>query len=557
VPPSFYFDLCRKAFTRMKKSPLHYLLALGFLLLPISYYPFSGDSESSGKWGVLYILTALLLAITLGSWGKPTKIPRSKTLFGFLGLFATCYLFSILVNLPGAYENQILDWTCFVTVAMLSYAIFSREKDTLILIGKMTNLATGVVLGYAAIKAFQNQLPYSSLYLKTLSAEFLAISLLFQTSGLHRKIASAKKLPKIISLAVPLSFLVITAAYLASLKCSPISLALLGALTPLTFAIWKPRTKWIPITVAAVSLVAFAPPSPLLTGNQLTRWKNTVTMIQSHLLLGVGPGNYEFEYIPFSHSQGQDLELTEHTVVKSPRNGYLQAAAQGGILLLLTVMSALFWIGRFLWMGFHKGQKSKEQPVFAFISSVYVFLVIDAFFGFPMENAFLIYVIAVLGGLAATTGKPVSFTVETPFKWALFAPLLLGITYFGFLFHYTKTIELWNMDSYPKVSFACEHFPSNWKVCLRKSELEIASQNYKEAAKTSQSLLDKNPLNFPALQLGSIASANQGNYEESCRLLKSYDTIFELHSSVHAMVVNNCRSGRTIGRVREQPQAKP
>ena len=70
---------------------------------------------------------------------------------------------------------------------------------------------------------------------------------------------------------------------------------------------------------------------------RLTRWRNTLYMIAENPF-GVGPGNYEYGYIPYQNSFSQDLESTESMVVRSPHNGFLEAAAENGWACLLILI---------------------------------------------------------------------------------------------------------------------------------------------------------------------------------------------------------------------------
>ena len=76
---------------------------------------------------------------------------------------------------------------------------------------------------------------------------------------------------------------------------------------------------------------------------RLIRWRNTLELIQGHPL-GIGPGNYEFGYLPYRNAYKKDMGALERLIVRSPHNGYLELTAELGIgsfVLFLILMGLL------------------------------------------------------------------------------------------------------------------------------------------------------------------------------------------------------------------------
>jgi O-antigen ligase len=120
---------------------------------------------------------------------------------------------------------------------------------------------------------------------------------------------------------------------------------------------------------------------------RLIRWTNTLAMIKDHPM-GVGPGNFEFGYLPYANAVTEDYEFTEDVLPRSPHNAYLELIVEAGIPAALTIFSVLI----FLLIRLFKKPVSLERN---FYISIFSFFIIDAFFAFPLETAYPFYFAAV------------------------------------------------------------------------------------------------------------------------------------------------------------------
>jgi O-antigen ligase len=139
----------------------------------------------------------------------------------------------------------------------------------------------------------------------------------------------------------------------ATLVCSGSRGALLGAVVAAgTLAALTPR-RGVRVAIAAgVAVIAvgvFALPatrarvtgaSPLATQTATGRellWRETASLIAAHPLLGVGPSAY-VDAIPAYHDRHYELEIGPANPPDSPHDWILQAAAAGGIGLVLLAL---------------------------------------------------------------------------------------------------------------------------------------------------------------------------------------------------------------------------
>ncbi|MCB1196722.1 O-antigen ligase family protein, partial [bacterium] len=81
---------------------------------------------------------------------------------------------------------------------------------------------------------------------------------------------------------------------------------------------------------------------------RLTAWKNTLYMIKSNPLFGVGIGNWQFHYPLYARKGAVDKDFNEERQAKRAHNDYLQITAElgfPGIVLFLWFMGNIVYIG--------------------------------------------------------------------------------------------------------------------------------------------------------------------------------------------------------------------
>lgn len=557
-------------------------LVLGLVLLqPLVLHPQFVDPFTPLKWLILYILALVsgvsLLLIPPGKFRFPILSPWTRfSLFGVgLGVFG-----SMLANPGGNYEQHILDWASF---ALLLGACFQQSVSNP---GKSFSaefrwpmwIATLCVVCFGFTQFFgielmdglvKNAFPSSVFGYQNVTAEFIGILLvLFYLSD---RPDSKKYQSKIYWIQFSL---IISGQIYLFLLASRSALIATGVACFFGRAIRVREGKWAPsLWLACLPLLSLAfvekgwvPESardlwssmfaqgslPVLSqapavslaqikrGNveiRKIRWANTVGMIRENPW-GVGPGGYEFGYVPYHARVSRDPESNETMVVRSPHNAYLEWLAEAG-----------WGAGGFLWVALAAGiarfftlfrAKSVLSHLHPEMLGLVIYFLLDAFFSFPLENPSPFLVAAAALGWHRGQGRHVQGS-----RWSVAlskggSAVLLGVVLvLGFNYFISEIAET-HPDSLEWLTVGCERFPSNWRVCLAKSQLEMRTKNWAAAESTVRKVLVAQPYHFTALRIASMAQFELGKTREACSLLIKYDELFQGESSAHAERVQMC-----------------
>ena len=76
---------------------------------------------------------------------------------------------------------------------------------------------------------------------------------------------------------------------------------------------------------------------------RLNRWMNSIAMIRDRPF-GIGPGKFEFEYIPYRAAWREDPESNERVIVRSPHNEVIRLGVEYGLPLLIFLVFSLLAI---------------------------------------------------------------------------------------------------------------------------------------------------------------------------------------------------------------------
>jgi O-antigen ligase len=549
------------------------VLCIGAVIIPISYCTVLPDQYIFPKWFSVYIVTLCGIAAVLIS--RTYYFPAMERKFAGLAVgLAACFIFSILINWPGAYEKHILDWLCFFMLVTISTSTFHGKQERINRFIAFYLFAAALIcihgflqlLGIEVIPNLaRNDFPSSFFGFQNMTAEFIGLAVILQVYSLF---LSLKRRVNNFLLIFQFLFLSAQLLFLGKLLCRGVSVATLVASIMMLFLPWqKFWERLIPLVVIGyMSLVlagtAFSGnksgemfvPKPLRLDDQsvvlkegntrlrLIRWKNTLSLIWRNKF-GIGPGNFEFGYVPYHASFAKDYESTEGSVVRSPHNGYLELAAENGILSLLLMLGLMCYMFWRLVYGYICNPN--QRTVVPLLAAVFVYWAIDAFFAFPLEIALPFYVIAVFLGYGLTVMSSQTCRRVHVYGWklgyALSAIAIAGLagaalTSTFFESHYPR--------DYWKISFACEIFPSNWRACARRAEAELEMNKNSWAENTTFAMLARQENNYVALQLLSIAFLKQGRFPEACEALKKYDVLFDNASSLHQNYLTNCQNLR-------------
>ena len=452
------------------------------------------------------------------------------------------YGLSIVANLPVSIENQILDWGCFFLLFKLALST-TRPKIVFRWIFLLNALATVIFIIQGGHQLFKNGVNgyihenlMTSFGHQNMAAEFIGISIIIQLIGLQE----LRKIKKLTLKVSQLLLLFLSIAYLLGLSSRSAWVSLLAAvfilLMQLRFRVF--RLLVLILSIFSILILFFI--TTRYSSNdlkqikkqnieiRLIRWANTLRLIHDHPI-GIGPGNFEFGYVPYDRAKAIDPESHEDSVVRSPHNGFLELAAENGWLSLVALVLLIFYLSVSVFK-----RERREVRFFGFFA-ILVFVLTDAFFAFPMETAYPFYVLAVFLGLGLR-GKNYVNQSKIPFL------LLVGLTcILVTLFVYSKVVEAIE-ERNQMMAWSCKLFPSNWRNCATQIEFYLAEKKFEVAEELSRDLLRKNQNNFVILQLHGISILNQNRHEEACRVLSKYEQLLHHESSTYQNFVEECNN---------------
>ncbi|MBI5139578.1 O-antigen ligase family protein [Candidatus Nomurabacteria bacterium] len=561
---------------------IKYFPLIGLILIPMLCLSSLSDQYTHVKWIAFYFVAFFSSIFTLINRER-ILLPRLGKISYIFLLVIVFYVLSALLN-QGNYENQLLDWLTFFTTTLLAYNLFINENIFPEFFFQLNLLALLLIstygfLQYFGIQLFSalaiNEFPSSFFGFQNMSAEFVGSSLILQTVYFFYCQSSWSRLRKNIHILL----LLIAHLYLFFLSSRTAFASVIVANSILFIFFYNQRWKFLTIISTALVLLMFPAlhykpqksifnqqtqkslsieSNPLKSGFNFSiektqisalkkeninirfrRWRNTLELFKKNWLFGIGPGNYEFGYIPFQSSVFQDPESTENSIVRSPHNGYLEALAENGLFFTLSLAVLVGWM--LLKLFFTLPHTRNQSICKTLAAALLVYILTTAFTAFPLENAYPFYLTALSVGFLLSLICKEYWIFSNFKKIILFSLFTLGIGILGAFFTLSKFNENNFSRDKTRVNFACNFFPSNWKACSSKATLELEKGKLVEAERTVKKILAKSPNNFVAIRLLSLALLKQSKWHEACIALKIYDDLFYSESSLHLYYLHNCK----------------
>lgn len=532
----------------MERAPA-YLLVFGMWLVPIAVSSRLFDNYTVTKWVAVYGIAGLYPVLLFASRGNPL-FPKLRSLLPILLGCLFTFFFCLFIN-PSGYRSSVLDWICFAVLFLAAFReSLTSDRFASALIASMALSAFPVIvygtLQFIGIEPFpfltQSAFPSSFFGYQNMTAEFMGMAVLSQVFFLYRPYPS-----KILKVGMIL-LLLLSLVYMIILGSRAAILAITLGMVPFLLGHWSRIKSLLAMALLSFGLVFLAARLNAIpntidpfeshlqtikaqnTHIRWIRWRNTLCLIKANPW-GIGPGRFEFGYLPYHGCVAPDPESNESMVVKSPHNGYLEATAENGILFFFALSLLILAILRNLFLA---TRKYPERKVIHLGLSIFCFILTDALFAFPMENAYPFFATALILGLSF------SFFVEgfTPQKASQgFRLALVALTAFiltgGSVFLASSFLDS-DPKNYRVVSVLCEIFPENWRLCMMKSEIEMDNSRTKDAEKTLRSILKHWPHHFPAIRSLAFVYLAEGKIGQSCSALKEYDELFYAKSSLHS-----------------------
>jgi hypothetical protein len=257
-------------------------------------------------------------------------------------------------------------------------------------------------------------------------------------------------------------------------------------------------------------------------------------MIEENPLVGVGPGHFEFGYLPYSRRVRVDPEATEAQVVRSPHNGYLELFAELGLPLGVSLLGVII---AFLWL-LH--QANGRSPSIAMALSVFAFIGIDALVAFPLESAYPFFCAAFFVGIGFQfLNEPAKRMSPFLFHTVGFGLLAMMIYLTGWS-AYAAFSEAHYQGQEDAMSASCSHFTSHWRNCMSNAYNSARVGDLEAALLKVNRILDRQPANFVALKLKAEVELRSRRQHQACQSLATYDEWFGGESTLHSLRQSNC-----------------
>jgi O-antigen ligase len=364
------------------------------------------DNYTVVKWLILYIFTGLFSFSLILK--KSFPLPK-------VGLFhAIVFLFFSILGITSLFSHnssfffqKLLDYLTFI---VLVYLLLSRLIKDNKFIEKLNwvNLFTCVLctgVGYDQLFGNRPLITYaqniSSFFGNpNMAAQFISIGLISNIFLLNLK--NKKKYYLLVSLTFLTTYLIVLncrstllAIFICLLfllkdkmlkKCIFVSLFL-----ALVFAKTLPF-KYVSSSKDTASIVtSLASNMPLRNGSikeRLEMWKGTLFLMKDNFFIGIGPGEFEFDFIPFQ-KRYTESQMTENVIFNTPHNDFLRIAAEYGVPFLVICMSI------FLSM-FKKNTKKDIDKNDYYIKILTLFFAVEGFFQFPLLNTYSFFYIILI-----------------------------------------------------------------------------------------------------------------------------------------------------------------
>lgn len=561
---------------------LSWATLLGFFLIPVAHSTHIVDNYTPVKWMAFYLCVALALA---GYVFKPHREAQQslrieKPVFGVALGAVTIFFVSAIANYPTYFVSQFFDWLQFIALIFLTKQMCGSTTDWFSKVDKLNLAATAVILLEALFEAYsltlnpgisRNEFLSSFFGFQNMTAEFIGVSILLQLAHLVEKRRRVEAVIREVLLVLSLFYL-----FFLSSRSAFVSL---GAALAFTF-IFNFKHEFV-FRFARVSSIATVlvlgalqlpsgtvsevsestdqsptlsegAPSSVPLNNvftpdivqtkqtnkeiRLVRWRNTLKMIADRPL-GVGPGNFEFGYLPYAHSYRFDIQASEELVVRSPHNGYLELVAEYGWTAAVVALFGLLMLAKLL---------SRRGPTeVKTMHAVLVFFAVDAFFAFPLENAFPFYAIAVALGVSwhFAQNAPATHAVCVMDGAKLRVTcqvLLVAICLHGAAFATSKCLERIPRNDSLR-ALACDVYPDNWRACIEKAATQLRAKQYREAESTLRYIIRRQPSHFVALRLLSQVYLYAGALQPACETVDAYDALFNFPTKLRAQFEGICK----------------
>lgn len=303
-------------------------------------------------------------------------------------------------------------------------------------------------------------------------------------------------------------------------------------------------------------------------------WINTLGMVRDHPLLGVGIGNFQFNYPLYAHRVVKDPSFSAEVTAKEAHNDYVQLLAESGILgfgaflWILTLLARRFW--------FVLTRAEDGFPVVLVIGFSLLALLLEAFWDFPFQHPVPIAFFWIFSGFLWAFHHPGENTEER-FRPAL-AKAIIGVLAVTAALFFAWTVSALRGELYfsrgafafsdgrideakAALNKATKINPYNYRYHFLHGLLLIRMQNYSTAIEEIRQTLLLNPYYINAINNLGVAYSSAGRVAEAVRAwetaLKIWPDHAEPHHNLALVYYHSGQHEKALAHLRELQRLRP
>ncbi len=491
-------------------------LYLSVVICPLFYIEVFRDPYLLPKWDVLYIST-ILAGLVLVFQANELLLPRlsRNQLFAFFLIILT-FTFNLFYHQSSPLSVTHLRPFCFVLLFIylfnaIALGLVSERKLSQLIAVPMVLLTTLNLLSISVSGDSPWRLSLSSIFSfgnPNLLSEYLGLGLLIYFCLVRKsgKAFSFLDLSLIAATVVIFGF-TMTRSVLQALGCA------------LPFLLFK-RKKWASFLISGIMLVVsnyffitnrFAKYSVSQTEfkddsvhSRLEFWQNTLKIFKDHPL-GIGSGQLEFSYLPYS----LDSRYSNwNYLLTNPHNEILRWLVEEGFLYVIACLIFIIFMSLSL---------CNRLPgrTFRFLLAFLVFIGVQSSTQFPFLSAPTYFLIVLTLALVLSSHFPIS-KVRLNLKSKVFI-LILSVTFtlFAFLSVGSRYLDF-NSTNELQADWACRLDSSNWRACLSAVNIEMQMGLFSKAEDRLKGQLVVHPYNYVALDLLKDITFRKWDWDLAC-----------------------------------------